>query len=498
MTGRTITRIRILPPLAFGRLGSASTPQDNYSTTVNPADPFGHRLLKGEETLRVDPQTGAVTESFVPDTLILKEKNPRTGRWQIRPVAPFLEVWAEVGGSLVPLDVALLNENRLTPDAVSWSVSVANLKVYRRTGREDDRVTATVGPFSDHAAHALQGTSPSFEAGSSINFGSVRYIRPTDAFPEIRFRFTPGRGQVYGSSLPTDDDDSVPIPNRIYKTPRGKGWYGWDNVVRDDDGNAPDGPDRRVKQRETLGPTLYAIEGKAPVWMHGDAPVLSRGYLDDACDGTVTVSLKVGATTLTAMARICSAPPNFVLDAGFPRTLGDDLEQALLGPAVGDAEPGFVLESGFYQTGADTPAQHDAMRARAEDVVRRAFDTVRFMNVPVLNNNLVRGRYNLADNMPVNDALDFGRPLQPAMAPENAETQSVTRLHKQALASLKAGIPVWFLRLLRTPEEVGDLSDQGRRKMPALMSGAEGRYMTLTRRQLDIFSKASKPPKGGA
>ena len=44
--------------------------------------------------------------------------------------------------------------------------------------------------------------------------------------------------------------------------------------------------------------------------------------------------------------------------------------------------------------------------------------------------------------------------------------------------------------MLRQPEEVGDLTDKGRRKMPAMMRGADARYLTLTRRQIDKIKKS--------
>src|SRR5262249_2321002 len=51
----------------------------------------------------------------------------------------------------------------------------------------------------------------------------------------------------------------------------------------------------------------------------------------------------------------------------------------------------------------------------------------------------------------------------------------------------------------RKPEEIGDLSDAGRRKMPALMRGADARYLTLTRRQIDMISQvAAAAPFAGA
>ena len=45
----------------------------------------------------------------------------------------------------------------------------------------------------------------------------------------------------------------------------------------------------------------------------GGNPV-SWGYLDDACDGTVSVELAVGGKTFRAFARIGAGPPSFAPD----------------------------------------------------------------------------------------------------------------------------------------------------------------------------------------
>ena len=52
-----IVEIRILPPLAIGRLGSSATPLENYTMEI--ANPIGYRSLVPTSTLVVDPVTGA-------------------------------------------------------------------------------------------------------------------------------------------------------------------------------------------------------------------------------------------------------------------------------------------------------------------------------------------------------------------------------------------------------------------------------------------------------
>jgi hypothetical protein len=71
------------------------------------------------------------------------------------------------------------------------------------------------------------------------------------------------------------------------------------------------------------------------------------------------------------------------------------------------------------------------------------------------------------------------------MAPALVDNLSIVALHQTVLTALKSGTPAWFADVLRNPDEVGDLTDKGRRKMPAMMRGADARYLTLTRRQIN-------------
>jgi hypothetical protein len=93
--------------------------------------------------------------------------------------------------------------------------------------------------------------------------------------------------------------------------------------------------------------------------------------------------------------------------------------------------------------------------------------------------------------MPTQDSNDTHRMFQPIVGAGIADTRGILALHQATIAALRAGTAPWFPDLLRQPEKIGDLSDAERRKMPALMRGADGRYMTLTRRQIDIISKVA-------
>ncbi|MGE3873600.1 MAG: hypothetical protein AB7F74_11655 [Parvibaculaceae bacterium] len=450
MTGKTeIKELRILPPFAIARLGSAPDPLDNYTIAADKEGPLGYRAIVPAETLIVDAATGEITGSHVPDEMRFKQDG------RIRPVAPFLEVFALTGKEeLVPLTADMLAGAKL-----DWRVSVANRKVVRRTRKEADLVAADTGWFSDHGPQPLKGHCRNFISHDAfVDFGSARFIRPNKKYPQIRLRFTPAKGLIYGPHAPEHEDPVIPGERAIYDRNKGK-WYRFESHGED----------------ETIPPSLFAIVPPAPSWLH-DNKAVSRGYLDDACDGFVEVRLAAkDGEVLTAKARICASPPAVVPDSLFVRSLADDLEQVIHGPAVADDEPPEVT------------------RARAEDIVRRAFETVRFLNVAVMNGNDYKGRSALSlDSMPEEEAADTERAIRPVIAPEGADTLAILALHQQVYAALRGGAAPWFLRLLRNPEEVSDFTDRGRRKMPALMCGADNSYLALTHRQIDTIRKAAQ------
>ena len=521
----TIRELRILPPFAIGRLGSASEPLDNYTLEDDPDHPLEFRRIKVTETLIVDEATGEISGSRTRPPITLKDKAGR-----IRPVAPFLEVFAVMdNGKLQALTSELLDaEGKL-----EWCVTVANRKVARRTGNPDDEVEAKTDWFSSYEPKRLEGHSSNFISKEKfIDFGHVRYIKPNKKYPEIRLRFTPAKGLIYGSKPTTESDEPdanvyvVPEDRAIYDG--NKGWYKYEvdpglaKEAADYTGDDPDKkkvaleiqrrlagkpasqargfteelaseveriladdltPEEKLDRskrlaRETMPPSLFAIHPPAPCWLH-DNVAISRGYLDDACDGIVEVRLtrQKGQPPLEAAARICSAPPAVVPDTLFIRHLADDLEQVIHGPGHPTDEPA-----------AET-------RKRALDIVRRAFETVRFLNVAVMNGNPVMGRNPLdIDTMPAEEAFGTLRLMRPVVPEKTADTLAILALHQQVYAALQAGAAPWFGRLLRQPSQAGDYTDSGRRKMPAMMCGADGNYLALTHRQINTIFRAAELP----
>jgi hypothetical protein len=493
----SIKALRILPPIAIGRLGSASEPVVAYEIEADPEHPLDFPRIKAATTFRVDRETGEIVDSFIPEVVSFKEVRTAEGGTteHIRPVAPFLEVWAQIeGDQWVPLTLDLLRDNGLTPADVTWQVTVANRKVARRTASPDDEVLAQTPSFSTHQAQPLRGHCPNFvDAAAAIDLGRVQYIKPTAAHPEIRLRFTPAEGKIYGPKLDPSEleriygedwQDAVWIPPRgqaVYD-PRKGGWVEFEAfkpIAPGEQTPSPDDEDEleRLEARETLPPSLYAIVPPGPCWLNDNIAV-SRGYLDDTCDGVVEVKLQpANGAVLEAAARVCSGPPAVLPDTVFLRTLADDLDQVIHGPWV--------------------PAEEteEEIRKRAIDIVRRAFDTVRFLNVAVMNGNPVKGRDPLDfDTMPAEEAFDVYRLMRPIVPERTADTLMIMGLHQQVYAALQGGAATWFAHALRLPTEVGDFTDHGRRKMPAMMCGADGGYLALTYRQINAILRCSGLP----
>jgi hypothetical protein len=90
------------------------------------------------------------------------------------------------------------------------------------------------------------------------------------------------------------------------------------------------------------------------------------------------------------------------------------------------------------------------------------------------------------------NSADFERYYEPIAAPSIVDNLALRALHERVFSTLTAGGAPWFAKVLRQPEEIGDLSSEGLRKMPALMRGADGRSLTLTRRHINMVIKAAR------
>src|SRR5262249_2975968 len=128
----------------------------------------------------------------------------------------------------------------------------------------------------------------------------------------------------------------------------------------------------------------------------------SLGLLDDSCDALIDVEVTQGGRTLKSSARVTVGPPAFAPDSFHVRTMEDDLLQALTGPEI--------------VVGVDlTPEQ-------VSNIVRRALETIRLMNVDNINTT----------------ASNFlsGGATQAIFPPATATYQNATQIHTELLNGL--------------------------------------------------------------
>ena len=448
----TIHELRILPTLAIGRLGSSPEPMQNYNLEIEPDKEY--RQIKSAETLVVSEVDGSIVGSTTPTNVRFKDAAGR-----VKPVAPFLELWGvfEEDGPLRPVTTAVLQQLGLAPEDIKWTVKVGNLKVFRRTGQTRDRITTAVENISDHESHDLVATAQNFKTSRSISLGTVRYIRPTPEFNEIRFRFTPAAGLVFGPN----QDANIPAGQDVYNASAGL----WD-THRD--------------QIDPANPTPRSRIATAP----GGIFARSRqganlGYLDDSCDGLVTVSLTVDGTELTASARIASGPPDYAPDSYPVRTVADEFEQIVFGPEVTDVTADEVI-----------------------DIMRRAFETVRAVSVSHQNDTFPfwqsAAQQIFGNNLSYVDTITVHREIldalqglhEPATSPERQAAHAVLMRIENAARAYDQ---------VNNYSNPGTTQDPGTRQMPALMRGADGELLALSRRQrakLVLAVEKFKPEQG--
>jgi hypothetical protein len=431
-----VKEIRILPPLAIGRFGSSAEPMHNYDAVIAPGT--GYRELRPAETLMLDPSTGEIVAKLTPSTIRFKD-----GAGRVKPVCPFLEVWARFDNEteLRPLTLSELADLQRGPEHISWDVTFANLKVLRRTGEPSDRVEAHITGITTHEARLLQGRCANFKPDRFIAFGSVQYIKPTTAFPEIRMRVTAPAGLVYGHTA----DAVIPPQNAVYDRTRGT----WD--THSDSATPTGSPDPRA-HISTVPTSIYA---------RSTTTRRNLGYLDDACDGIVAATLTLrDGRRLSSFARASAGPPDYAPDSDPVRSMQDELEQMVFGPTAQNVSAGEVL-----------------------DIVRRALETMRLMNTDVWNaaysNNAFQpsmAAYATAHGIHSGllDTLAKGLAAPPDSAERQAAHGTLQRINA----------------VLREYDAIGDQRAEARRRMPALMRGADGNDLALNRRRRSQLRKA--------
>jgi hypothetical protein len=366
----TIDGLFIHPPLAIARVGGADTPLEAFVWATDQRANAGNRtIVEPAATLTV--QDDGTVSAHMPKSIQFRD-----GR-QLRPVAPFFEIWVQESGKAAPepLTLAVLERHGLSLDNIQYSITVANRKAERRTHDAACAFIAQVDvPGDDHQMKPLRAFSPRNASEQPlvsperpIHLGSFQVVKPAVGIDEgidlsvVRCRFTPARGEVYGppeadagpaSSLPQGDTspvitkrgrlyEIVPAENRILNA-----GTSWSSYVMNVKGQMDPQPSDSYDGADI---------GTNKSW----------GVVDDTCDGVIQVQLVVHGERKVAHARVLACNPDYAPDRRPFYSVADDLADRDLDTQSWDAD-----SSEFDQT-----------LDEVGDLFQRIYETMSLMNL---------------------------------------------------------------------------------------------------------------------
>jgi hypothetical protein len=111
------------------------------------------------------------------------------------------------------------------------------------------------------------------------------------------------------------------------------------------------------------------------------------------------------------------------------------------------------------------------------------------MNTAAMNDNFPERPIS---NMARHDA-GLGRAREPIFPIDLVDSRNVRLIHETVLGQAAAGDFSGVGDIQRTYDQAGDLSDEGRRRMPGMMRGSDALHLALTRRQVALLRAASRP-----
>ncbi len=449
-----IRKLWLYPPLAFARLGTSRTPCDSYHWGPNDLRPrgTGKTTVVPAETLDVAAD-GTVT-SRLPLEMVFKDAEG------IRPVCPFFELHGEweLRGEVNsgPVTPTVLGAFGLTERDLRWRVDVANLKPFHYTLQADDQVVATLELNGDvHERQPLLAGSPPDAAqplvppGTKLPLGSVQLTRPSDQLPEIRLRFTPGVGAVYG---PTD----LPQRTRTYVLPS-------DRLILN-----PSAPWCRFRLSEDPRTNPGGLFAGA------EEGGISLGLADDICDGIVQCSV---ADAVPAAARVVVGPPTYAPDRRPFVSIADGLTDRVRRADVQD--PSYLDDEALTSL-------------EIRDLMERVQETMENVNVDVQNDRarLENTAIARAEGRSLEEAADEAfPPIEPMLGRPFPLTERGRQPHRRFVAQeawedLIRERPDLVSKVIRQPVTGDRYYD---RRMPAVMRGSDRLPMHLTRRQYDLL-----------
>lgn len=335
-----IVEMFFLPPIAVARVGGSDNPLEAFEWDSDVSTHGSHQTVI-KPTVTLDVAADGSVRAYLPNVIRFRDGD------QLRPAAPFFELWLKLEDGETKEEKratpALLKQFGASLDNLQFSVTVANCKAQRRTGSAACSFIARVDVGgNDHARKPLLAISP-YTADQEplvrpdhpIPLGTFQVVRPAAKvamgidLAQIRVRFTPARGEVYGPPnaivgppspaqpgeivarqiLPGALHEIVPERNRILNpnTP-------WSSYVMNEKGQTDPQP-------------CDSYDG-ADV---GDWR--SWGVVDDTCDGIITAQLVVAGQRFVATARVLSGVPDFAPDRRPFVSLAADLADRDLPPA---------------------------------------------------------------------------------------------------------------------------------------------------------------------
>ncbi|MGH8933053.1 MAG: hypothetical protein ACRDZO_21110 [Egibacteraceae bacterium] len=362
MAEHTIRRIFLTPPVAIARLGGSLTPLVAFEWARGDPHTIAETRIRPAWTLDVLPD-GTVAPRM-PATIVVRDGA------LLRPVAPFLELWALTGDgppqalAAVPVTPDLLASNGASERDLTFTVEAMNLKAARRTGRASLRF-GTFPPVEargdDHRALQLLGSSPPatpqpmIPVGRFIPLGQVQVLRPVAQPADqpwssavrvdvVRLRFTPARGRFYGPPGAAQvQPPAVPLAQAFLNAAAG-----WEGAARSD----------RVVPADTVDER---------------APGVSLGVVDDTCDAQIVAELALAGGPVRCTANVTVGPPQYAPDRRPFLSLADEINDRQHDP------------------GRDA-ALSDADRAAwVEDLFERAFETASAMDLDFWRAVIARG-----------------------------------------------------------------------------------------------------------
>jgi hypothetical protein len=469
-----IEKLWLYPPLAIARLGTSTAPCDNFNWSADDLRPrgTGKTTIQPAQTLQIAAD-GNVTAS-IPAAISFKDAQG------FKPVCPFFELhgqWRTSAGVITEgaITPEVLAQFGLTTRDLQWQVSVANLKPFHYTSATGDRIVGTVEIIGDVTTKQpllgispTDGSPPLATATNPLPLGSIQLTIPNDAFPEIRLRFTPAIGAVYG---PTNLQQRLDDLRQRYASPS------WPSAVSKSWQTFALPPERLI-----LNPTAtwcqFAL-GEDPRTNPGglfaieDDTGISLGLADDVCDGLITCSVQ----GLSAVGRIVVAPPDYAPDRRPITSLADGLSDRVSRQRV--SEPDYVDDMNLTA-------------AEVGDLLERVLETMEAMNLDFQNDRVRSENRNIAiaQGLQPTAAEDKAFPLMDAITGRSLPLTEFGRQRHRRFVSLEVfedrlrENPDLITKWIREPMTTDRYYD---RKMPALMRGSDRYPMHVTRRQYDLL-----------